>query len=102
MTLLSMELLKLLSSVLQRSFLTSSYKPVMTASLASNYDFRSSIDGKFGLIEVQILGFVLDASIVIVIMVLGKTLAVVAIVTGTYTGPSGGAVGWPLCSQACF
>jgi hypothetical protein len=61
----------------------------MTASLASNYDFRSSINGKSGIIEVRIPGSVLDVSFVEVGMVLGKTLAAVAIVAGTSTSPSG-------------
>ena len=74
----------------------------MTASLASNYDFKSSIDGKSGVIEVWILGFVLDVLIVEVGMVFGKTLKAVAIVASTSTSPLGGPLGWPLCSQACF
>jgi hypothetical protein len=74
----------------------------MTASLASNCDFKSSMDGKSGLIKVRIPGFMLDASIVIVGMVLGKTLAAVAIVAGTSTSPSGGALSWPSYRRARF
>jgi hypothetical protein len=44
----------------------------MTASLASNCDFKSSTDGESGLSEVRIPGSMLDASIVVVGMVLGK------------------------------
>jgi hypothetical protein len=74
----------------------------MNASLASNCDFKSSTDGKSGVIEVRIPDYVLDVSIVEVGMVLGKTLAAVTIVAGTPTSPSGGPLGWPLCSRARF
>ena len=74
----------------------------MTASLASNYDFKSFIEGKSGVIEVSILGFVLGVLFVKVGMVLGKTLAIVAIVADTSTISLGGLLRWPSCSQACF
>jgi hypothetical protein len=53
-------------------------------------------------IEVRIPGSVLDVSFVEVGMVLGKTLAAVAIVVGTSTSPSGGPLGWPSYSRAHF
>ena len=52
-------------------------------------------NGDYGLIKVQILGSMLDASIVKEGMVLGKTLVAVAIIVGTSVGPLGGALGWP-------
>jgi hypothetical protein len=82
--------------------LTSSYKRAMTASLASNCDFKSSINGRFGVIEVRIPGSVLDVSFVEVGMVLGKTLEAMAIVAGTSTSPLGEPLGWPSYSRARF